>query len=286
MDALPPILQTSNVERFESLLQFSEVGFVLVHLRRSRCCWLSVARVEKSVLHFGIQLQLIQRFIIQACEHLVEHVVVLFTFLLLHHSRCLQQESLHSSTYQGANSVKEHLIVLAEATGVAVPNRARVPEGLQYGTRIHDSVLNIASVRGIGAGDGCQVAHCDLGCLSLASSTFTGDDQCLVLLLTHKLPVRGVCDCKRMRWQCTHVLVAVSILHLHSVELWHVFVRVNCQEHGCSVGINLILLVSAMKIVEDVSIVKIHQRCVVIASPGLILLMIRSNFAFPHSHRL
>mmetsp|Transcript_24972 Transcript_24972/g.59366 ORF Transcript_24972/g.59366 Transcript_24972/m.59366 type:complete len:242 (+) Transcript_24972:690-1415(+) len=202
----------------------------------------------------------------QTTEHLVEAVVVPLRLAMQDHPRTFEKVRGHSGVYQRAGIVEEDAVVLAKARRVVVPHRNRVAKRLQDGLRLQNPMLDACGCGIAGARDEAQVLHHNLRRLRLPSTALPRNDEALVLALAHQSPVGGIRDCIRMRRQCSYVLPAISGALVTAVKPFYVVIRVHSQQHAGGVGINLIRLVSKLEVLQDRSIIEVHQRSVVLAA--------------------
>mmetsp|Transcript_66156 Transcript_66156/g.175325 ORF Transcript_66156/g.175325 Transcript_66156/m.175325 type:complete len:311 (-) Transcript_66156:113-1045(-) len=211
------------------------------------------------------ELEGVQQLFWKSSKHLVEDVVVLFMLLLRHDSRRLQEEGFDASPDQRAHGIKTHVDVFPEAGRVTISHRCGVAKGFQDGTGVCDFLLDTRTMCRISSGRGSEVSHDDLCRLGFPSSAFTADDQRLVPSLSQELTIRCVSDCIGMRRQRPDVLVSIKRKLLGRVQIRYGLVRVYGQKNGGRVSVDLVLEMSAMHVVQDVRLVEVHQRGIIIA---------------------
>mmetsp|Transcript_127600 Transcript_127600/g.272050 ORF Transcript_127600/g.272050 Transcript_127600/m.272050 type:complete len:442 (+) Transcript_127600:2388-3713(+) len=149
-DHIPDVLLHVAIhKRGKGLAKFGKLLREAFRLRRILLKRHSAADRKQVVPRRGIQLQLIQSVTVQACEDLVEDMVVPLALLLANDARALKQVRLDVCADEGSHRVEAHLVVLPESRGVHVSHGTRVAEGLEDGIRVHDLVLDAPAMRGI-----------------------------------------------------------------------------------------------------------------------------------------
>jgi len=199
-----------------------------------------------------VELKLIDETLISTKDELIEEVEVTLTGLLTDHTTLLEQVVGDTPTNRITLCIKVNLEILTETGGVVITDGLGITESLQKRVRVKDNALNKLYLLTV-TRHGSDVLHDLLGSDSLTSTRLTRDDGTLIGLLSLHGTISFLSKSKDVRRQFMTELALVKTHELISSKA-QILVRVNNDQHRANVGVDSIIRMTLLKVIDDVSL--------------------------------